>query len=381
MPPQTRRPAPVRRPGSSARARTSGPGERSTATRPRSAGSSARTPGSTRRPPARKRQDRIDRRWAAAAAVLAVGLLVVAGAQRMLDSLIPDEIPFLPGAKPCTVTVGDERVELEREQAANAATITGVGKRMAMPDRAVTVALATAMQESTLRNVDHGDRDSLGLFQQRPSQGWGTAAQVQDPVYAATRFYRGLRGVSGWQRLSLTRAAQAVQRSALPDAYAKHESTATTLMQALTGRAEAALVCETAVPDGPVQRLGASGLTARAAAVRSGFERTWGRQSLGGFDPDGVSTGHMAGSAHYDGRAIDIFFRPATRANQREGWAISHWLVAQASTLGIATVIYDDRIWTARRSDQGWRPYRSDDPGNDILQHRDHIHVDVIRGD
>ncbi|NYI03446.1 cell wall-associated NlpC family hydrolase [Allostreptomyces psammosilenae] len=92
--------------------------------------------------------------------------------------------------------------------------------------------MATALQESSLRNLSYGDRDSLGLFQQRPSQGWGTAEQIQDPVYASTKFYEGLLAVDGWESMTLTQAAQAVQRSDFPDAYAKWEL-ATTLQQAI----------------------------------------------------------------------------------------------------------------------------------------------------
>jgi cell wall-associated NlpC family hydrolase len=95
------------------------------------------------------------------------------------------------------------------------------------------VALATALQESGLRNLTYGDRDSLGLFQQRPSQGWGTAAQILDPVYASTRFYEALQAVSGWQSLTVAQAAQAVQRSAVPDAYATWEPLATALQGAI----------------------------------------------------------------------------------------------------------------------------------------------------
>ena len=311
---------------------------------------------------------------------MAVGLLVVSVTHNWLRSLLPDEVPFLPGAKPCVVTVGKDRVELQRNQAANASTIAGVGLHLGMSQQAVTVALATALQESNLTNLDHGDRDSLGLFQQRPSQGWGTTAQVRDPVYAATKFYRGLDQVSGWERMSLTRAAQAVQRSGFPTAYAKHEPRAALLSAALTGRAGAALTCTTAPAEGERQRLTASGLTARAGSVRSAVERVWGRQSLGGFAPGGVDSGHIEGSAHYEGRAIDVFFRPVDPAHRRSGWALAQWLVANSARLKLATVIYDDRIWTAARSTQGWRTYRSDDPTNAVKQHRDHVHVDVIRG-
>lgn len=120
------------------------------------------------------------------------------------------------------------------DQLANAATIVAVGREMGVSDRGLVVGVATAMQESTLRNLDHGDRDSLGLFQQRPSQGWGTPAQVTDPRYAARKFYDGLLKIPGWDRMPVTVAAQAVQRSGFPSAYAKWENAAAQVVAATT---------------------------------------------------------------------------------------------------------------------------------------------------
>jgi peptidoglycan hydrolase-like protein with peptidoglycan-binding domain len=134
---------------------------------------------------------------------------------------------------------------LSEEQKANARTIIGVGKGADVPEYGWVVALATAMQESTLVNVDYGDRDSLGLFQQRTSQGWGTEAQILDPVLSAKAFYGvaahtpnpGLLDISGWQSMSVTEAAQAVQRSAYPDAYAKWETLARDIVAHESGTA------------------------------------------------------------------------------------------------------------------------------------------------
>jgi cell wall-associated NlpC family hydrolase len=119
------------------------------------------------------------------------------------------------------------------EQIPNAKTIQATGVAMNIPARGQIVALATALQESGLRNLTYGDRDSLGLFQQRPSQGWGTANEILDPVHASTKFYEALEKVSGWQSLSVTQAAQAVQKSGFPEAYAKWEPLATALQQAI----------------------------------------------------------------------------------------------------------------------------------------------------
>ncbi|MFG2862240.1 C40 family peptidase [Streptomyces sioyaensis] len=121
-----------------------------------------------------------------------------------------------------------------KEQIPNAKTILATGVAMNVPVRGQIVALATALQESGLRNLDYGDRDSLGLFQQRPSQGWGTAAQVRDPVHASTKFYERLLKVSGWKSMTVTQAAQAVQASGFPDAYTKWEPLATALQKAIT---------------------------------------------------------------------------------------------------------------------------------------------------
>jgi hypothetical protein len=137
---------------------------------------------------------------------------------------------------------------LDQRQMDNAKAIVDVGRAMKMPRRALVVAVATAMQESNLYNVasevlpesfdyphqgSGSDHDSCGLFQQRPSSGWGTVAQLMRPAYAARAFYSALNEVPGWQQLSLTQAAQAVQVSAFPDAYAKHEDRAATVVAAL----------------------------------------------------------------------------------------------------------------------------------------------------
>lgn len=123
-------------------------------------------------------------------------------------------------------------VTLSQEQANNASTIYNVGKGRGLPDKAMVIALATAMQESTLHNLPGGDRDSAGLFQQRPSAGWGTVAQVTDPVYAAGKFYDALQKIN-YQGMAVTVAAQTVQRSAFPSAYAKWEGMATAAEAAL----------------------------------------------------------------------------------------------------------------------------------------------------
>lgn len=124
-------------------------------------------------------------------------------------------------------------LDLPAEQIPNAQTIVATGISLGVPKKGQIIAIATAMQESRLRNLNSGDRDSLGLFQQRPSQGWGTAQQIRDPVYASERFYKALLKTDGWQQMKVTQAAQAVQKSGYPDAYAQWEDLATALQQAI----------------------------------------------------------------------------------------------------------------------------------------------------
>lgn len=110
-----------------------------------------------------------------------------------------------------------------------------VGRQLGMPDRAIQIALAAALTESELKNVNYGDRDSLGLFQQRPSQGWGTPQQVMDPTYAARKFFEGLSGIN-WQGMDPGAAAQAVQRSAYPDRYGQRWAEAQGIFNQISGR-------------------------------------------------------------------------------------------------------------------------------------------------
>jgi cell wall-associated NlpC family hydrolase len=153
------------------------------------------------------------------------------GAQAVDTSAVAAQVKaILDGAKE---TVSVPGLDDPAEQVPNAKTIQATGVAMNIPARGQIVALAIALQESRLRNLTYGDRDSLGLFQQRPSQGWGTANEILDPVHSATKFYEALEKVSGWQSLSVTQAAQAVQKSGFRDAYAKWEPLATALQQAI----------------------------------------------------------------------------------------------------------------------------------------------------
>lgn len=199
------------------------------------------------------------------------------------------------------------------EQAANAATIAAVGRRSDLGSHAVTVALATAFQESHLHNLAYGDRDSLGLFQQRPSQGWGTPAQILTPRLASAAFYARLAKVPGWAALPVTDAAQAVQHSAAPLAYAQWEDPARALARALTGEVPAGLSCTLPPGDRP----------AAAAAVLAAAVADLGPQALQ----------HAAPTAATD-------------------WSEASWLVAHAQELFVRAVSCRARTWTA--ASDGW---------------------------
>ena len=140
-------------------------------------------------------------------------------------SVAPNGGPGIQGAPDIAGAQG-----LTAEQRANAEIIISVGRDMGASERDIQIALMTALQESSLKNLNYGDRDSLGLFQQRPSQGWGTPAQVTDPIYSSRKFYQGLMALDDRNSMALTQAAQAVQRSAYPDAYAKWQGMAAGLM-------------------------------------------------------------------------------------------------------------------------------------------------------
>ena len=313
-----------------------------------------------------------------------VGAVVALGAAATVVVLVDrGGVPPILGTSGCTAEVDGHTVEVDLEQAENAALISAISAQRGMPARAASIALATAYQESKLYNIDYGDRDSVGLFQQRPSQGWGTVAQLMDPVYATNAFFDALQDVDGYETMAITVAAQEVQRSAFPDAYADHEQDGRALASALTGNSPRALWCDVPGDAGEASdEIDESGLVDRASVVRRDLEARFGPLSLGGFEPGGVSSGHMEGSAHYEGRAIDVFFRPINADNRKRGWAMASYLVANADRLEVRTIIFDDRIWHAgSRSGDGWTDYRvPSSSGGDqaILEHRDHVHVDVF---
>ncbi|XVU26946.1 hypothetical protein ACQPZJ_07855 [Actinoplanes sp. CA-054009] len=254
---------------------------------------------------------------AALAVVTLVGALGVFAVVRSFSGGLK-----LPTLGPECVVRADGEVTLDYVQMANAATITAVGVRKGMPERAVVIALATALQESKLENLDTGDRDSVGLFQQRPSQGWGTVEKIKDPRYAADKFYTALKKVKGYQKMRVTDAAQKVQRSAYPNAYEKWADESAVLAKALTGRATGAVECS--VSGSPVLRGAAA-----SAALLEGLRLDWGK---------GLTESATAGPAA--GLTVAV-------ADVNAGWRYAHWLVAHASATGLERVRFADLEWHA----------------------------------
>jgi len=270
----------------------------------------------------------------------------------------------------CKITTAGGQGTLDLSQAANAATITAVALSRGLPERAVTIALATAMQESKIHNLTGGDRDSVGLFQQRPSQGWGTVQQISDPVYATNKFLDGLVKVQGYAQMPLTDAAQQVQKSGYPQAYAKHETNATLLSAVLTGREPAALNCvvhELAAP-------AAGSSTASTAPAASPSPASSSPVSSDAQQPQDVServrrefgrtvSAAPAAKAAKDPRAV-LALTPQLStstdsgpgAQRQSGWAVAQWAVAQAQELGIGAVAYDGKVWRVDKPSDGWQP-------------------------
>lgn len=236
--------------------------------------------------------------------------------------------PGLPAA--CAVTLADGDHHLSRTEAMTATTVVAVGTRDGHADAAIAAALDSAL-DSEDQPLD---------------------------ADAAAGHYDG-------------------------DGDTDATPASRDLARALLGTDGPALTCRVSpVTREPWQAEGHDGLTPRARAALEALQGAFGDQEVGGFAPGGVDSGHTAGSAHYDGRAVDVFYRPVDDANRARGWATAQWLVAHAEDLDLATVIYDDRVWSRRRSVQGWRDYTP--PGgptdNAVLRHLDHVHVDVVEG-
>ncbi|MBP3034907.1 hypothetical protein J2M53_01380 [Arthrobacter sp. zg-ZUI100] len=239
----------------------------------------------------------------------------------------PEDEP--PAAAECTATADGVQYSLTPGRAATAALMAGISVERGMPPRAASIAIATAIQESGLRNLDYGDEagpDSRGLFQQRPSQGWGSEEQIMDPVYASNAFYNALEKVPDYLNLPLTVAAQTVQRSAFPDAYADHEPEARAFASALTGQSPASLTCT----------LGPPSTSGSPDAVLASLTAVYG-------PVDATVEGNritVAGTGSY-------------------GWSVAQWAVANAEALSLDSVAFDKQRWT--RATGTWDPAPTSD--------------------
>jgi hypothetical protein len=218
----------------------------------------------------------------------------------------------VPGQQRCVATANNKSAVVDLEQAHFASIIAGVSVRRGLPPRAASIALATAYQETGIRNLNYGDRDSVGLFQQRPSQGWGTKRQLMDPYYATGKFYDALVKIKNWENADINKVAQKVQLSAHPEAYRDHEADARVLASALTGQSRAGLSC--------LDRTETAG---DANELRSSLQRTFGK---------------LDDSA--DGSVVTI-----RAGGERRAWAYAHFAVANASLYGVTTVKIGDRSW------------------------------------
>ena len=229
------------------------------------------------------------------------------------------------GQTSCRATALGQDFTFSPEQSANAATITAIALKRGLPARAATIANATAIQESKLRNIRFGDRDSLGLFQQRTSQGWGTEAQILDPVYATNKFYDALIKISGYQGMEITKVAQMVQRSASPQAYAEHEQEGRVLASTLAGHSPGGIGC----------RLDDATVSTPAATIAAHLTAELGVPATG------------------QGNTVQV-----TGRNAQLAWAAGSWAVAHAEADGIDSVTVGDRSWTRGRGSSAlsWHP-------------------------
>ena len=232
--------------------------------------------------------------------------------------------PPTPRFTTCAADVGGQEVQLTPGQAGIAAVIAGVASRRALPARAVAIAYATALQESKLQNLHYGDLDSVGVFQQRPSQGWGTARQIEDPVYATERFFDALIEVPQYLSLPIDVAAQDVQHSADGSAYGQWADLGTSLATAFTGADPHSVWCSYSDPPD------ATSLAAASRALTAAFGLTARRKGKG--QTMIVSVGAVA-----------------------QGWAVTAWLVSHGAEYGIDSVRYGGYHWLGFTGPSRWR--------------------------
>lgn len=238
------------------------------------------------------------------ALLLIIGVLVVV---RVTGTAGP-----LPGEERCVARAGGNAVAVDLDQAHYASIIVGLSVRRNLPPRAGSIAMATVYQESDIQNLNYGDRDSIGLFQQRPSQGWGSQKQLLDPYYSTGKFYDALVKIHGWQNEDITTIAQKIQVSGHPDAYRDHEQDGRVLASTLAGETHASFTC-----------LVRGGSTGQAAQLTSALTKTF-----------GVKSARSGSSVTIKAASTDI------------AWAYANFSVANAKQYGITRVQLGGRSWT-----------------------------------
>ncbi len=305
-------------------------------------------------------------------------------------------------------TTGVQVGDLNPAQMDSAAIIVAVGEQLQVPSQGIVVALAVAHQESRFQNYandgtdprlhpeqrdvvlslgfphdavgrDHG---SVDAFQQQ-FPGWGTVAELMNPPTAARKFYEALLRVSGWEAMPVTVAAQAVQQSLFPGAYADDESIARRLYVRLAGAGASAgdLLSTAPCTGGALMRCPATGLpvedglTPDALRVLRCVQQTFGDHTYGGVG----ERGNNPTSDHPTGRAVDVMVAGwDTLAGHTHGTAVATWAVGHAAALGVTYVIWDAQIWIADNPEAGWQPYtHPSGGGGPTLEHRDHVHISV----
>jgi hypothetical protein len=217
-----------------------------------------------------------------------------------------------PGQQRCVATANGRSVTIDLDQAHYASIIVGLSVKRGLPPRAASIAMATVYQETGIRNLDYGDRDSLGLFQQRPSAGWGTRKQLLDPYYASGKFYDALVKIDNWETADITEVAQQIQRSSYPEAYRDHEDDARVLASALTGHSPTGFSC--------LEREGNPG---KARPLVSSLEKTFGKVQ-----------------DHTRDKVIGIDAGSSTLA-----WAYASYALANSQRYGVVSVKVGDQQW------------------------------------
>ena len=257
------------------------------------------------------------------AIILVVALVVVGalgfGAWKGYEWLVTR---MTPNACYLQVDGAEEPLRLTNEQARNASIIVAESYNRGLSEQAAVIALATAWQESGLRNLNYGDRDSLGLFQQRPSYDWGTKEQIMDPWYSSGRFYEELVKFDGWENTDVNDIAQKVQRSGHPEAYRKHETNARALAGAFRGSREGVFACINRDASGTDHGV----LDKEVAAV------------------PGVKL---------QDNGSDLTM---TASNADSAWSATHLAIANAADLGVEKVVVGGNEW--KQGERTWKDVR-----------------------